>query len=475
MRRPMRLLALVLALTVLAGACAKAADRDPLGVEGKFDSDVGNVGKIAPGTGLGDGDAPSSDDVVEAALLDVEAFWERSYEDLYGEPYVPIEGGFWAYGPDTEQPPCGRPGPSYADIADNAFYCPSDDLIAWDNEVLVPALYERFGGFTLGIVFAHEFGHAIQERAGILGRTIMTELQADCFAGAWTADVEAGNAEYFELELADLDKAVAGFLELRDTVGTDATDEAAHGTGFDRIGSFVEGYEQGLERCADYPDDDEEGRLVITEVAFDDPEDFERGGDLPLSEIADLAIADLEDFWAVVFAELGKTWTPLQGVVAVDPEVDTVRCGGTELTGEDLVQASFYCIDDDSVYLDGVDLVPALYEIGDYAVATELARQYAYAAQVRLGDLANDLASNLQADCFAGLYASSGFLHNRENQVLVLSPGDLDEAVIAFLFTSDDAGDGDSSVGTAFQRFDAYRAGFVEGLSACEAILAEHR
>ena len=56
-----------------------------------------------------------------------------------------------------------------------------------------------------------------------------------------------------------------------------------------------------------------------------------------------------------------------------------------------LVDASFYCVDNDTIYLDAVNLVPALNEIGDYAVATELARQYAYAAQVRLGDTENTL------------------------------------------------------------------------------------
>src|SRR3546814_17815116 len=47
---------------------------------------------------VGDEGAPTSDQVVQAALLDVQAFWARSYQDLYGEEYVPIGGGFWAYG-----------------------------------------------------------------------------------------------------------------------------------------------------------------------------------------------------------------------------------------------------------------------------------------------------------------------------------------------------------------------------------------
>lgn len=484
MRRTLpKTLALLLAGAALAGACAKESTEDPgLAFEGNegFEPDE-NLDEqinepIAPDTGLDGGEAPTSDQVVEAALTDVDAFWSRSYEDLYGEPYRPIEGGFWPYGPDTEQPPCGEPPPGYSDIAENAFFCPAADLVAWDNVNLIPGLYDEFGGFTLGIVFAHEFGHAIQFRADTQGDTVMLELQADCFAGAWTADVEAGNSDYFTLTLDDLDKAVAGFLELRDGVGTGAADPAAHGTGFDRIGSFVEGFEQGLERCAAYPDLYASGELVVVEVPFTDPVDFERGGNLPLDELGPLLLADLENFWTLLFQEQGQTWTPVTDVIGIDPDVDEVACGGETYSGDVLVNASFYCIDDDTIYLDEVNLIPALNEIGDYAVATEIARQYAYAAQVRLGNTENTLGTNLQADCLAGIYAFSGFVGNREGLggELFLSPGDLDEAVIAFLLNSDASEDveaGNVSVGTAFQRFDAYRSGFLEGTTACDALL----
>lgn len=474
------LLVSLTALATLTGACASEADENPVATGGGWDFE-GHLEDmidepISPHTDIDDEDAPTSDQIVEAALLDVEAFWARSFEDLYGTAYEPISGGFWAYGPRTEQPPCGDPPPEYADIAENAFYCPSADLVAWDNVNLVPGLYEEFQAFTLGLVFAHELGHAVQGRAGVLGGdTIMTELQADCFAGAWARDVEAGNSAFFELTAADLDLAIAGFLTLRDGVGTSAADPAAHGTGFDRVGAFSEGYEEGLARCATYPDLYAAGQLVIVEVPFTDPEDFERGGNLPLDEVIDLAITDLEDFWTVLFTELGAgTWTPVAGVIAIDPDLDEVTCGDNTYAGDDLVNAAFYCIPSDTVYLDVANLVPTLYEIGDYAVATELARQYAYAAQVRLGNLDTSAAADLQADCFAGIYAASGFLVNRENQQLVLSPGDLDEAVIAFLQGTDAGeitGSDEVSVGTAFERFDAFRAGFVEGTTACEVFL----
>ncbi len=259
----------------------------------------------------------------------MEAFWVAQLRGGVRRGVRAHLGGFWAYGPDSEQPPCGTPPPAYSDIAENAFYCPDDDLIAWDNVTLVPGLYDEFGGFTVGIVFAHEFGHAIQERASVRGATVMTELQSDCFAGAWTADVEAGNSDYFDVRLDDLDKAVSGFLTLRDGVGTSAQDPAAHGTGFDRIGAFSEGYEQGLERCAAYPDLFESGELVVVEVPFTDQEDFERGGNLPLADVVDLAITDLEDFWTVLFTEMGtpEPWDPVDAVTLVDPDTDTVTCG----------------------------------------------------------------------------------------------------------------------------------------------------
>jgi len=474
------LLVVLLAGALLSTGCASERTGDTgLTFEGDEGSQPsGDLGDeidepIAPGTGLDGNDAPTSEEVVQAALTDVDAYWSRTYEDLYGTPYQPISGGFWPYGPSSEQPPCGSPPPAYEDIAGNAFYCPSADLVAWDDVNLVPGLYDQFGGFTLGIVFAHEFGHAIQERSGTDGPTIMRELQADCFAGAWTGDVAAGNSEYFDVGVSDLDKAVAGFLELRDGVGVDAGNPAAHGTGFDRIGAFAEGYEQGAERCAEYPDEFAAGEYVVVEVPFTRQDDFDRGGNLPLDQLWDILDEDLDDFWTKRFEQLGETWTPIAGIVPVDPAVDEVECGGDTYRGEELEGASFYCTDSDTIYIDEAGLLPALVEVGDYAVATEIARQYAFAAQARLGDLDNTLASNLQADCLAGVYARSGFAGDRgDGQQLSLSPGDLDEAVIGFLHNSDASqavDDGDSSVGTAFQRFNAYRAGFLEGPDACNA------
>src|SRR5918994_6481709 len=116
-RTPITLLVSSLAGALLAVGCA---------TERKDDTGLSVDGEEAAAP-----DERSSGEVVDDALEDVETFWRRSYEDVYGEPYEPIEGGFWPYGPSSEQPPCGDPPPAYEDIAGNAFYCPSTDLIAW--------------------------------------------------------------------------------------------------------------------------------------------------------------------------------------------------------------------------------------------------------------------------------------------------------------------------------------------------------
>ena len=108
--------------------------------------------------------------------------------------------------------------------------------------------------------------------------------------------------------------------------------------------------------------------------------------------------------------------------------------------------------------------MPALDEIGDFAFGGEIARQYAFAAQVQLGLLDRHADTDLHADCLTGLYAAAEFDLTIPDQQLVLSPGDLDEIIIAFLAFG---GDADAS---AFQRTVAFRTGFLDGFDACRSL-----
>src|SRR5690606_11812022 len=151
---------------------------------------------------------------------------------------------------------------------------------AWDRVNLIPDLQERFGSLTVGLVMAHEFAHAVQVRAGVLGATVTLELQADCFAGAWVDDVD-DRIPTFHTGADALDSAVAGLLELRDSLGVPGYDASAHGSGFDRVSAFQEGYEDGPEACATYADDPP----PVVAIPFGSATDQATGGNLPLDEL----------------------------------------------------------------------------------------------------------------------------------------------------------------------------------------------
>ena len=100
----------------------------------------------------------------------------------------------------------------------------------------------------MGIVLAHEYGHAIQSRIGALDQflaTIYTEQQADCFAGAWAGQAYRGESPLLRLGDADVRAGLIAMLEVRDPVGTNQFVEGGHGSAFDRVGAFQEGFVNG--------------------------------------------------------------------------------------------------------------------------------------------------------------------------------------------------------------------------------------
>jgi predicted metalloprotease len=457
--------------------------------------------EVAEGLDLEDIPVEDQDDaIIEATITDVEAFWTDEFPRVYGDEFEPVSGGFFPYGPNRELPDCGGQV-SYEEIAQNAFYCPPGDLIAWDTDNLTNDLLAEFGPYTLAIVMAHEYGHAIQARIPVTGvRTIVTEQQADCFAGAFTKFVADGDAENLSIDVDDLDSSIAGFIFIRDQVGTPSDDPSAHGSGFDRIGAFQDGFLNGTEACAEYPDIFQRGGTTVIDIPLD-PTDPNQG-DAPLvasapdeATIFDLTLGSLEIFFDTdVSVALDITWEPLlqdDQIVAFDPDdPDTLpECPGTDITAADVAGIAFSCFgdpddpDDDYVAFDA-DLAAQLHGgIGDFAVASLLAKQYAFVAQVLAGNLEDDQDSNLQADCITGAYTGAvaaatlsgeGYPFNPDDptdpqSVLTLSAGDLDEAIQAFLTLGEDA-DPDIS-GTPFQRVTSFRDGFFNGMDACATYL----
>jgi len=406
----------------------------------------------------GDASAPVNKLAIEA-IADLQAFWAEQFPKLYDEDYKPVEGGLYALTPDSETgPECAS---SYADVEGNAFYCKLDDSVAWDAEKLLPTLQKKYGDFVIPVVLAHEWGHAMQQRSGFFDQnelTVSSELQADCFAGAWSRHAQDDGV--FEVNSGDLDSALAGILDLRDTPGTNVTDPSAHGSGFDRVSAFQDGYDNTVEKCKDYKD----GEPLVLELPFNDEQDAANEGDAPYDSIVNGVPYDIEDYWTQVYPELadGEAWPPLKSIEPFDPS-SPPNCGGSPAEGFVL----FYCIDDDYVAWDNAETMPTIHaRAGDYAVTTLLATQWGLAALTRLGDDSDEKTSTLRGDCLAGAYSASVILQNRsETSSWSMSPGDLDEGIKALLLFR---GGGDvERQGAGFDRTRAFREGVINGAQPC--------
>jgi predicted metalloprotease len=398
-------------------------------------------------------------DTVTKSIQDVERFWSGEFPKLAdGKTFRKVQGGYHPYTRSVPPPDCGdQPG----QYQPNAFYCPTGDFIAWDAQTLIPQLQSDFGSLLVGVVFAHEYGHAIQVRLGTTRQpTVVLEQQADCFAGAWLGDALAGHSKVFKnVSAKQLDNTVAGLLMLRDQPGTPAMDEGAHGNAFDRIRALQDGVEQGAGKCAQYNAD----TLPVTEVPFTDRADAQRGGDLPYNDAVQLLAQDAQGYWERTFPQLaGQSWQDLQ----VEPfDGGKPACDDPDSTAQG---AAFFCPSKNFVAFDNRQLGPALYErIGDNAVGMLLGDLFARAAQDRRGQSTTSKAGQLAVDCLAGSWTYdilNRSAADRKQGGVTLSPGDLDEAVAALLaFGRAEDGSGP----TAFDRIAAYRNGVLQGLGAC--------
>ena len=236
------------------------------------------------------------------SISDIQSYWASTLPSVYGKKYQEIpENRIYPYSSNNPPPACGGRGTTpYQEVAGNAFYCDEGDFIAYDEQALIPSLRKQFGDFAVGLVMAHEWGHAVQTRVGFSSRTsVYVELQADCFAGAWAEHIASGESS-LRLSDDDLDRALAGFLELRDPSGVDGGESGAHGNAFDRVGAFQDGLDGGAAACKNYSTNPPE----VTEEGFTSYEDQAINGDLPLDEVLPILKTSLDDFWSGSFCDV---------------------------------------------------------------------------------------------------------------------------------------------------------------------------
>ena len=383
------------------------------------------------------------------AISDIQQFWSQEMPREFHEPYRPVSG-FYSIDPDgSVAAPCTE-DPS--DIRGNAFYCPSRDIVAWDRKILLPRLQQRFGDFLVAMVLAHEWGHAIQKRTSLPSdHTIVVETQADCYAGAFTAWALHGNAPHFQITRPDLDRALSGFLLFSDPVGANAADRQAHGSGFDRVSAFQDGYEQGVPFCAKFDDN-----RTFTQIGFQSATDQDRNGNLPLPQTLDQGPKDVDAYWKSSYQKLyGQPWKPLAGV---KPFTDADR---PQCDGQPVLDAQ-YCAADDTIYYD-TDALGKVYKQvnGDFGAISLVGIAYGQAVRDRRGESTStdSESSLLSAICATGGYARDAFGQTDRNR-LSLSPGDLDEAIRALLEAAGSSQFTNVRTTTGFDRVQAFRDGF---------------
>jgi predicted metalloprotease len=393
--------------------------------------------------------ATDSSSVMQSAIDDVQAFWAQELPSVYGTQYDPIPPArLFPYRESNPPPACGASGTTpYKDVANNAFYCSAGDFLAWDAQGLIPTIQHQFGDFAVALVAAHELGHAIQERTGTsAGSTIPLELQADCFAGAWAQHATTTTNDTFNVKKGDLDEALSGYLYFRDPTGTDPTTQGAHGSAFDRISAFNDGFAGGVQRCKNYDTE----APTVTEIPYTSSNDRAREGNLPFGDLVKLAHQDLNAYWKSV---LGST--PVTSFVA--DATKTKRCAKSDTR-------PVAACSDGAVAYDPAKLRAAYDRYGDNAAATLMAEAWADAATLN-GNLPVARAPKQRAaECMAGAWAGNLVNGTRKTDA-TLSPGDLDESVSALL-----AYPGRTTASNdGFVRFRAFQQGFVDGATACGA------
>ncbi len=402
------------------------------------------------------------DEAIDDYIVDIEAFWARHLPDVFGVDFIPVVH-LTPFDPDDRStwPPCdGEFGPMEL-YRDNAFYCAPDDVIAWDAEGLFPRLYAEYGDFVLGLVLAHEYGHAIQSRADLLGPDVYMELQADCFSGAWAASLLDTDGPLV-LAPSDLDVAVAGFLEFADSAALPQSTPDAHGSAFDRLRAFRTGLDTGAAGCVSYLDDPPDLSQIWAQGG---------GGDLPLAELLPSMIDDV----GLLAEDLGGADAPVAGlpeslVVVASDEVALQSCRGAG-QGPDTGPVAFYCPADDMVYAAELDELWS--RAGDFAASYLVLHAYATAMVLSMDEGRDVALVALGADCMVGAWSRRWFDAASSAPVpaalaLTLSPGDLDEAIVGVLLVPARAAFGQRVPDLrAFERISSFSDGFFDGLDSC--------
>ncbi|MGF1603629.1 MAG: neutral zinc metallopeptidase [Thermosynechococcaceae cyanobacterium] len=169
------------------------------------------------------------------------------------------------------------------------------------------------------------------------------------------------------------------------------------------------------------------------------------------------ANTDISQFWSRTFQNLGRPW---QRPTAYEYQTFArTPCG---IAGE---FNAIYCLRNRSIYVNVPLLLQADQQSGDFAAITILAHEYGHAVQDQLGLSRMHrylVQEELQADCFAGVYAKDAQKRG------LLDQTDVQEGYLQS-FLSGQIHFHPNSHGTRQQRARAFYRGVTSGFRSCLA------
>jgi predicted metalloprotease len=451
--------------TTLQGNAVSVFD-DPFSVAGMratdgptgLRDDAADPARDVEGTDGGD-----IDELARHAVSDVEEYWEGVYGETFDDEFTPVEAliSWDANGFDGEF--CGTD--TYGLV--NAAFCYDDETIGWDRGELLPALRDANGDMGVTMVLAHEYGHAVQRKAGLTKKstpTLVSEQQADCFAGAYMRWVAEGNSPRFTLNTGEgLNGVLAAVIAFRDPVLSEGDPEVGvdeHGSAFERLSAFQFGFTDGPSACA----------------SIDMREIGQRRGDLPV-----LLPEDQTGEWEVT-EESVRAIVDAMGILfspAKPPELsfDAAQdCPDARMSSP-----ASYCPATNTIVVDLEELqvmgAHAEGEMGgglasgDNTAYSVLVSRYMQALQQERGGLVLDNAeAALRTACLTGVATTkmSEEVTTPDGNTIALTAGDVDEAVSGILSNGLVASDvNGETVPSGFSRIDAFRVGVLGDTERC--------
>jgi predicted metalloprotease len=183
----------------------------------------------------------------------IQQYWDGEFR-ASGQTYQPAKTVLFS---GSVQSGCGA-----ASSQMGPFYCPNDEKIYLDL-TFFNDLSSQFGAqggpFAQAYVVAHEYGHRVQHLLGALNtsqqsgansQAVRVELQADCYAGAWSKN--AADTGYLVAPTAaeiaqalDAAAAVGDDHIQKQTQGRVSPESFTHGTSAQRQKWFNVGYQSG--------------------------------------------------------------------------------------------------------------------------------------------------------------------------------------------------------------------------------------